>query len=118
MLLCGENFWQQLYKVIDVHRLDEIRHGIIGPISRSHRWDTLSNKPLIQEQELRDRVWEFSQKVLKNISKCEVTEHAEKVWESTMEDVEEAVSLGPFFTSSEVSSVVGDPWIPTQRLEA
>ena len=34
-----------------------------------------------------------------------------------MEDVEEAVSLGPFFTSSEVSSVVGDPWIPTQRFE-
>ena len=114
--------WRELLaapKVIDVHLLDEIRHGfsIIGPISKSHRWDILNNKPLIQEQELRDRAWEFSQKVLKNISKCEVTEHTEKVWESTMEDVEEAVSLGPFFTSSEVSSVVGDPWIPTQRFE-
>ena len=114
--------WRELLaaaKVIDVHLLDEIRHGfsIIGPILKSHRWDILNNKPLIQEQELRDRAWEFSQKVLKNISKCEVTEHTEKVWESTMEDVEEAVSLGPFFTSSEVSSVVGDPWIPTQRFE-
>ena len=34
-----------------------------------------------------------------------------------MEDVEEAVSLDPSFSSSEVSSVVGDPWIPTQRFE-
>ena len=34
-----------------------------------------------------------------------------------MEDVEEAVSLGPFFNESQVSEIVGRPWIPTQRFE-
>ena len=114
--------WREMLKaakVIDVHLLDEMLNGfpIVGPISRSYRWEVLNNKPLIHEEELRDRAWEFSKKVVKNIAKCEVTEHTEKVWETTMEDVEEAVSLGPFFTSSEVTAIVGDPWIPTQRFE-
>ena len=105
-------------KLIDVHLVEEMLHGfsIVGHISRSFRWGLLDNKPQVQEQELRERA-EFSNKVLKNVAKCEVTQHTEKVWETTMEDLEEAVSLGPFFTESQVSEIVGRPWIPTQRFE-
>ena len=114
--------WRELAaeaKVIDIHLIDEMINGfsIIGPISRSHRWAPVNNQPLISEQQLRERAWEFSQKVRKNITKCEVTEHTDKVWEATMEDVKEAVSLGPFFDTAQVSAIVGDPWIPTQRFE-
>lgn len=81
--------WREMLKaakVIDVHLLDEMLNGfpIVGPISRSYRWEVLNNKPLIHEEELRDRAWEFSKKVVKNIAKCEVTEHTEKVWEATI----------------------------------
>ena len=114
--------WRELSteaKVVDIHLIDEMLNGfsVIGPISKSYRWASLDNTPAISEQELQERAWEFSRKVLKNIAKCEVTEHTEKVWESTMEDVEESVSLGPFFTTGQVSAIVGDPWIPTQRFE-
>ena len=114
--------WRELSKeakVVDIHLIEEMLNGfsVVGPISKSYRWASLDNTPAISEQELQERAWEFSRKVLKNIAKCEVTEHTEKVWESTMEDVEESVSLGPFFTTGQVSAIVGDPWIPTQRFE-
>ena len=46
--------------------------------------------------ELRSRAWEFSQKVIKNVMRCEITEHTAKVWDATMEDVKEGSTLGPF----------------------
>ena len=47
-----------------------------------------------------------------------MTEHSPKVWEATLEDVEEGSAVGPFFDEAEVSQFVGDDhWIPTQRFE-
>ncbi|CAE7517169.1 unnamed protein product, partial [Symbiodinium microadriaticum] len=62
---------------------------------------------------LHSRAWEFRCKVLSAIRRAPATEHSPKVWEATLEDVEE-----PFFEESEVSKFVGDDhWIPTQRFE-
>ena len=48
--------------------------------------------------------------------KAEISAHTDKVWESTMEDVQEKVTAGPFYNRAEVSKFVGcDGWIPTQR---
>ena len=64
------------------------------------------------------RAWEFSDKVNRNVARSEVTQHTEKVWEATMEDVAEKVSVGPFYSHQEVSDFVGcSGWIPTQRFE-
>lgn len=48
-----------------------------------------------------------------------LTTYTEKVWETTTEDVAEKVTVGPFYTHSEVSefNVAMGAWIPTQRFE-
>ena len=64
------------------------------------------------------RAWEFTEKVLKNVRRSEVTENTQKIWDAAMEDVHEGVTAGPFFSKEEVDKFVGTPlWIPTQRFE-
>ena len=64
------------------------------------------------------RAWEFSDLVIKNVNRCEVTENTEKIWEATLEDVQEGSCVGPMFSVGEVDQFVGTKcWIPTQRFE-
>ena len=58
-------------------------------------------------ENLRSRGWEFSAKVNRNVARSEVTQHTEKVWEATMEDVAEKVTVGPFYSHQEVSDLLG-----------
>ena len=105
---------------IDAALVDEMLTGmtIVGPISAAGRWPAFDkDQRTLPLEQLRQRAWEFSRKVNNNIAKCEVTENTQKVWDSTIEDVKDGVTLGPFFDKREVSSIVGDPWIPTQRFE-
>jgi hypothetical protein len=67
---------------------------------------------------LSSRAWEFSDLVIKNVNRCEVTENTEKIWEATLEDVQEGSCVGPMFSVGEVDQFVGTKcWIPTQRFE-
>ena len=115
--------WQVLMqqaKSIDHDLVDQMLEGmpIVGDIARSRRWPPAPGGEAISISELRTRAWEFSAKVNKNVMRSEVSQHTEKVWEATMEDVEEKVSAGPFYDHSEVSKFVGgEGWIPTQRFE-
>ena len=38
----------------------------------------------------------------KNVNRCEVTENTEKIWEATLEDVQEGSCVGPMFSVEEV----------------
>ena len=116
--------WEELTTAascVDRALLFDLLHGfsIVGPIQRSGRWGLLQapDEPLSMG-ELRSRAWEFSQKVIKNVMRCEITEHTAKVWDATMEDVKEGSTLGPFFSEQDVSKFLGTKeWIPTQRFE-
>ena len=116
--------WRELLaasRCIDSSLVDEMINGfsIVGDIKRSFRWPRL---PLpddaLPEQDLVSRAWEFSNKVLRNVKRSEVTENTSKIWEATMEDVREGVTAGPFFSKDEVDKFLGtENWIPTQRFE-
>ena len=116
--------WQEMLtaaRCIDLQLPAALLHGfsIVGAIQRSHRWPALPvHDDGISVQELSDRAWEFFNKVVRNVKKCEVTENTEKIWAATMEDVEEGVTVGPMFSRDEVSAFLGtEQWIPTQRFE-
>ena len=101
-------------KSIDTDLVDQMLHGmsIVGSIARSRRWPAVSTEPDISMADLQRRAWDFSSKVHR------ISAHTDKVWESTMEDVQEKVTAGPFYDRAEVSKFVGcDGWIPTQRFE-
>ena len=108
-------------RCIDHHLLEEMVHGfpIVDRITRSYRWPLLAEPDTAMSlDELHGRAWEFHEKVLRNVRSSEVTDNTQKIWDATMEDVEEGVTLGPFFSRDEVSKIVGaDRWIPTQRFE-
>ena len=88
-----------------------------GPRGPNHGWLPIADRKPHAEHlsvdSLHSRAWEFRCKVLSAIRRAPATEHSPKVWEATLEDLEE-----PFFEESEVSKFVGDDhWIPTQRFE-
>ena len=106
---------------IDHFLLEEMLYGfpIVGTITRSYRWALLpAPETLLSVDGLGARAWEFTDKVLRNVKRSEVTENTQKIWDATMEDVAEGVTRGPFFSKEEVDEFVGTTcWIPTQRFE-
>ena len=92
---------------------------IVGPIARSGRWPEYEKaQEAIPIQEAIDRAWVIREKIVKRVQGVPVTENSKKIWESTIEDVEEGSCLGPFFNQGQITEVVGtDRWIPTQRFE-
>ena len=115
--------WRELAaaaRSVDAKLVDQMLTGlpIVGSITPSNRWGPFDKEQtVLQLHELEKRAWDFSARVVANVRKCEVTENTQKVWDATMEDVAEGVTLGPFFSKEEVSKIVGTPWIPTQRFE-
>ena len=116
--------WKELLgaaRCIDRSLVDEMLSGfsIVGSVQRSYRWPKLQElAPELSVPQLESRAWEFSTKVLKNVKRAEVSENTQKIWDSTMEDVAEGVTAGPFFAIEEVNDFAGtDKWIPTQRFE-
>ena len=63
---------------------------------------------------MQSRAWHIRKKILTRVQAVPVTENLQKIWDATVEDVQEGSCLGPFFDQHEVS-VVGqhDHWIPT-----
>ena len=115
--------WQALMveaRSIDTDLVAEMKAGmsIVEDIHPAHRWAPYDKpRDCLPIDKLKERAWEFRQKVLRNVLKREVSPHTQKVWDAMLEDVQEGLTMGPFFTQEEVSKLVGDPWIPTQRFE-
>ena len=111
----------QAVNSVDQNLPSLLLHGfpIVGPIDKSHRWPPF-DKPqkVVAIAELQRRAWEIRKKIIKRVSALPVSENLKKIWESTIEDVEEGSCIGPFQVESEVTSFLGqDDWIPTQRFE-
>ena len=105
--------WRELMakaNSIDTDLVDQMLHGmsIVGDIARSRRWPATQATEDLSVDKLRSRAWEFSSKVNRNVARSEVTQHTEKVWEATTEDVAEKVTAGPFYRHQEVSDFVGE----------
>jgi hypothetical protein len=111
----------QAAKCIDQALLLDLLQGfpIVGPVQQSRRWSSLKAvEEFLPVDALSSRAWEFSDLVIKNVNRCEVTENTEKIWEATLEDVQEGSCVGPMFSVEEVDQFVGTKcWIPTQRFE-
>lgn len=96
-------------------------HGfpIVGPISQAGRWPPY-DKPqkVLSVQHALDRAWDLRSKIVQRVRAVPVTENLVKIWEATLEDVQEGSCLGPFATEQEITELLGqDDWIPTQRFE-
>eukprot|EP00438_Fugacium_kawagutii_P021836 Skav226383 [mRNA] locus=scaffold1438:28059:29741:+ [translate_table: standard] len=92
---------------------------IVGSIDASRRWPAY-DKPqaLVPLEELDARAWDLRRKIVFRVQKVPITENLFKLWEATLEDVQDGSSLGPFYDHDEVDRVVGSElWIPTQRFE-
>ena len=92
---------------------------IVGPIELSHRWGPYE-KPqnIVSLDALKERAWELRRKIIKRVQGIPMSENLRKIWEATIEDVEDGSSMGPFGSEDEVSSFLGcEDWIPTQRFE-
>ena len=64
------------------------------------------------------RAWELRKKIINRVQSVPVTDNLRKIWESTLEDVDEKSCLGPFYDHDQISHITGSEfWIPTQRFE-
>ena len=96
-------------------------HGfpIVGEIARSGRWPPY-NKPQkdIPVQDALDRAWVLRKKIIQRVQSVQISDNLQKIWDASIEDVEEKSCLGPFVSEEEVTKALGcDDWIPTQRFE-
>ncbi|CAL1129875.1 unnamed protein product, partial [Cladocopium goreaui] len=96
-------------------------HGfpIVGPIAATGRWPPYS-KPQkdLPVQAALDRAWALRRKIVSRVKGVPVSENLKKIWQASIEDVEEGSCLGPFSSEAQVSECLGcEDWIPTQRFE-
>ena len=91
----------------------------VGPISKSGRWPPYDrDQQTFSVEYALERAWVIRKKIIKRVASVPVTENLKKIWESTMEDVREGSSIGPFRSEEEVTEVLkAEDWIPTQRFE-
>ena len=118
----------ELYRVllqasgsVDTSLPDLLLRGfpIVGEIARSGRWPVFDRpQETVSVGELSSRAWEMRKKIIKRVQGVPVTENLSKIWNATMEDVQEGSCLGPFFSQEEVTvAVQQEDWVPTQRFE-
>ena len=108
-------------KSVDLSLPSSLMQGlpIVGAIERSGRWPPYEKpQQVVSLDQLGRRAWELRKKIIHRVQAVPCSENLKKIWDSTMEDVEECSCLGPFENESEVSEQLGrDDWIPTQRFE-
>ena len=70
---------------------------IVGNILPSNRWPAYDKEQtIVSLQELHQRAWAIRHKIVQRVKGIPVSENLIKIWEATMEDVQEGSSLGPF----------------------
>lgn len=79
--------------------------SIVGPIARSVDGLCMTSfSPNIPVEDALARAWDMRRKL--------------KIWDLKIEDCHEGSCKGPWFSESEISSVLGcEAWIPAQRFE-
>ncbi|CAL1128101.1 unnamed protein product [Cladocopium goreaui] len=72
----------------------------------------------IPVREALGRAWAIRRKIIQRVAHVPVTENLQKIWEASIEDVQECSCLGPFSQEAQVTEILGcEDWIPTQRFE-
>ena len=65
-----------------------------------------------------DRAWDLRKKIVNRVRAVPASDNLQKIWDATIEDVEEGSTLGPFTHPEQVSELLRcEDWIPTQRFE-
>lgn len=92
---------------------------IVGPIASSGRWPPYEKpQKVLSIDHALSRAWEIRAKITQRVRGVPVSDNLVKIWEATLEDVQEGSCLGPFASPEEVTEALGqDDWIPTQRFE-
>ena len=92
---------------------------IVGPIARSRRWpDYVKPQQVLSIEHACSRAWGIRSKIIARVAGVPVSDNLQKIWDATLEDVQEGSSLGPFESAEEISRLLGcEDWIPTQRFE-
>ena len=92
---------------------------IVGKIAPSGRWPAYpKDQKVIPVEAALARAWELRTKIIKRVASIRISENLQKIWEATIEDVQEGSTLGPFTEEAQVTNVLKcDDWIPTQRFE-
>ena len=92
---------------------------IVGKIAPSHRWPPYpKDQKCFPVSAALDRAWELRHKIVKRVASIQVSDNLKKIWDATMEDVQEGSSLGPFESEAQVTALLRcNDWIPTQRFE-
>ena len=92
---------------------------IVGPIAPSGRWPPYEKpQKVLSIDHALSRAWEIRAKITQRVRGVPVSDNLVKIWEATLEDVQEGSCLGPFASPEEVTDALGqDDWIPTQRFE-
>ena len=63
-----------------------------------------------------DRAWGVREKVRLKLERHRGGDHAEQVWQASMEDVAAKFTIGPIFDPSEVDTILGrKEWLPMPR---
>ena len=76
----------------------------MGNILPSNRWPAYDKEQtIVSLQELHQRAWAIRHKIVQRVKGIPVSENLIKIWEATMEDVQEGSSLGPFGSEEEVT---------------
>ena len=69
-------------------------------------------------QDALDRAWVLRKKIIQRVQSVQISDNLQKIWDASIEDVEEKSCLGPLVSEEEVTKALGcDDWIPTQRFE-
>ena len=80
---------------------------IVGNILPSNRWPAFDKEQtIVSLQELHQRAWAIRHKIVQRVKGIPVSENLIKIWEATMEDVQEGSSLGPFGSEEEITRVL------------
>ena len=121
---CHVELYRALIKAtgsVDVDLPDFLLNGfpIVGPIAPSKRWPpSEKDQQTVPIEYALERAWVIRKKIIKRVAAVPVSDNLKKIWEATLEDVQEGSSIGPFGSEEEVTAALKcDDWIPTQRFE-
>ena len=92
---------------------------IVGPIAPSHPWpDYPKEQKVVEIDTALARAWDLRSEIVKRVASIQISENLKKIWDATLEDVQEGSTLGPFTSEDQITQLLDcNDWIPTQRFE-
>ena len=97
---------------------EQLRRAILQVADAPDQRQDLKSQDVVSLETLHEKAWDIRRKIVSRVQGVPISENLVKLWESTMEDVQEGSCVGPLGSEQEVSDLLKvDDWIPTQRFE-